>query len=233
MLSKDWITEGLSDFEYKQYVLLAWLKNVKERFARKQLYPDLPELEAHYRNMQAIISSYSAFITKLPGELIGTDLENQRLIYEKDLSAAEAMNEILDIVAYALPQLDPLRSNGRSIYQEVEQHLSIDPVGIVPLYKREGYFILSCGRRRSFIYRFRISGLDMNGQPLSGISTRFIKSTTLSPALQSTQIKLELINSYRELPNPATFVVNCSMPVPIYHTLLPISSELVLRAVAA
>jgi hypothetical protein len=38
-LKENWLTEGLIDFEYKKYVLLAYLKSVKESFSRVELYP--------------------------------------------------------------------------------------------------------------------------------------------------------------------------------------------------
>ncbi len=38
-LKDNWLTEGLIDFEYKKYVLLAYMKRVKESFGRVELYP--------------------------------------------------------------------------------------------------------------------------------------------------------------------------------------------------
>jgi hypothetical protein len=38
-LNRDWLTQGLIDFEYKKYVLLGYLKTVKGSFSRVELYP--------------------------------------------------------------------------------------------------------------------------------------------------------------------------------------------------
>ena len=38
-LSKDWITEKHIDFEYKKYVLLAYLQEVEKHFEMTSLYP--------------------------------------------------------------------------------------------------------------------------------------------------------------------------------------------------
>ena len=46
-LSQDWLTQGLIDFEYKKYVLLAYLKTAKESFGRVELYPFLTDLVFH------------------------------------------------------------------------------------------------------------------------------------------------------------------------------------------
>ena len=53
-LKHDWLTEGLMDFEYKKYILLAYLKDIREKFNKSQLYPFLSELIFHYNNLQKI-----------------------------------------------------------------------------------------------------------------------------------------------------------------------------------
>jgi hypothetical protein len=53
-LSKDWLTQGLIDFEYKKYLLMAYLQTVKSSFGKVELYPFLADLVFHYRNLQAV-----------------------------------------------------------------------------------------------------------------------------------------------------------------------------------
>ena len=43
-LKENWLTEGLIDFEYKKYQLLAYLKRVKDSFNKVELYPFLSDL---------------------------------------------------------------------------------------------------------------------------------------------------------------------------------------------
>ena len=50
-LSKDWLTQGLIDFEYKKYLLLAYLQKAKKSFEKVELYPFLADLVFHYRNL--------------------------------------------------------------------------------------------------------------------------------------------------------------------------------------
>ena len=50
-LNKDWITENSLDFEYKKYVLLAYLQSVEKEFEVQRLYPALSDLVEHYRNV--------------------------------------------------------------------------------------------------------------------------------------------------------------------------------------
>ena len=50
-LEKDWLTSGLIDFEYKKYILLAYLQEVKGNFDSNKLYPHLSDLIFHYQNL--------------------------------------------------------------------------------------------------------------------------------------------------------------------------------------
>ena len=40
-LPNDWLTGGLLDAEYKQYILLAWLKRWEREFRDVKIYPAL------------------------------------------------------------------------------------------------------------------------------------------------------------------------------------------------
>ena len=53
-LSKNWITENHIDFEYKKYVLLAYLQNVSDNFSDHRLYPFLSDLVEHYRSLKIL-----------------------------------------------------------------------------------------------------------------------------------------------------------------------------------
>ncbi|MBK6835034.1 MAG: hypothetical protein IPG89_12470 [Bacteroidetes bacterium] len=53
-LSKDWLTEQHIDLELKQYVLLAYLQEVKESYRATKIYPYLGELIEHYKNLLLI-----------------------------------------------------------------------------------------------------------------------------------------------------------------------------------
>jgi len=53
-LPTNWLTDGLVDFEYKKYLLLAYLKSVEEEFDSKRLYPILSDLILHYQNIMQV-----------------------------------------------------------------------------------------------------------------------------------------------------------------------------------
>ncbi len=51
-LSENWMTEGWIDFEYKKYLLLAYLKDVGVNFKQVKLYPPLADLIHHYSKLK-------------------------------------------------------------------------------------------------------------------------------------------------------------------------------------
>ncbi|MCX6273751.1 MAG: hypothetical protein NTV09_00915, partial [Bacteroidetes bacterium] len=82
-LNKNWITEKHIDFEYKKYVLLAYLQHVSENFTENKLYPFLADLVEHYRNLKFLKDSKKNLFEKFPGRISKTDFEQFQLIYEK------------------------------------------------------------------------------------------------------------------------------------------------------
>jgi len=53
-LKQDWLTDGPIDFEYKKYLLLAYMQHVGQEFDARKLYPKFSELVEHYRNLETL-----------------------------------------------------------------------------------------------------------------------------------------------------------------------------------
>src|SRR4051812_47971464 len=102
-LSKDWITEKYIDFEYKKYILLAYLKEVSENFDQTRLYPYLADLVEHYRNVLSIKENKESIYNSFPKRTEGADLEKFKLIYSKIVEDDELMQAIESIVQYSIP----------------------------------------------------------------------------------------------------------------------------------
>ena len=75
-LEVNWLTEGIIDFEYKKYLLLAYFKTVKESFTRIELYPYLADLVFHYRNLQLIKDNQQLLCESFPKEISPEGLNN-------------------------------------------------------------------------------------------------------------------------------------------------------------
>ncbi|HMS51537.1 MAG TPA: hypothetical protein PKD56_04360, partial [Chitinophagales bacterium] len=81
-LSENWISEGLIDFEYKKYILLAYLQHVSKHFDEETLYPMLADLIFHHQNLVVIRANQRDANEHFPRQLQRLDLEDFTLQYE-------------------------------------------------------------------------------------------------------------------------------------------------------
>ena len=223
-LSINWITENRVDFEYKKYLLLAYLQKVSERFDETKLYPALGELVQHYRNVVALRDQKKQLFNSFPEKLSQADFNNFKLVYEKLCEDDKLMLEIESIIEFSIPQFQKYMADGKKIYDFIESKLTIFPVGIVPIHDEAGYLFLSCGKNSdTIIYEFQITIFDQPTERYRGISMQYV--TTYEKTLSNTyeSIKQELLQFNKQLPNPATFVIETPLVLPIEETLLPLA----------
>ena len=138
-LSANWFMDGIQDFEYKKYVLLAYLQSVGSEFADYKLYPSFADLIFHYRNLNEFKENKERITDKFPQKL---DLEAFRkfnLKFNAEQDDFSDLDEIDAIIKYSLPQINHHLKEGKEIYQAIDEKIKIEPIGILPLYKREGY----------------------------------------------------------------------------------------------
>lgn len=233
MLTANWILEGTIDFEYKKYILLAYLKKVREKFEHHELYPHLSELIKHYKNLRDLSNSKELLIEDMPKQISGLDLKSLMINYKRIAIDDELMQEIFDVIEYAVPKMRTVLNDGMERYEYVEKNISLEPVGLIPLYKKEGYFFIDDHAGNSDIYRYRVSTISGAEENFVAINTELVSNEQLSIANHYQQIKLKLIDTFRELPNPAVYYVNCSLKLPVKEAILPVTERLLLRQLAA
>lgn len=232
-LDKDWITNGLIDFEYKKYVLLAYLKHVQTNFDQARLYPFLSDLIAHYQDVQSFKNRKTLLKSGFPKEITKIDLEQIKLSYETMTQDSELMTALEEIVEYAIPEMKNTLGLGKELYETVEADLQIEPVGIVPLYKDEGYVMLEMAHgKKTDIYQYKISKFVLSGEGFRSIYLKLIKSIRRGLGETFEGIKLGLIKSYQTLPNPATFLLQAHKSYPVKETVVPVAKRLVLQTVS-
>lgn len=231
-LPKNWITEGLIDFEYKKYQLLAYLQEADREFQAVKLYPMLSDLIDHHRILHELISGKTELSNLFPKALNGIDFQKAQLQFEQKVEDGEVMKEISQITEFALPKITSQIEEGKSIYNFVEEQVEFEPVGIQPIYNREG-FILITREARSDVHAFRYKSnlLQMAGEKFRSITFWFVGlfQKTLVNTLE--KLKMQLIREVKELPNPATWRLHSPHAVPIEETLIPISKRLVLQQI--
>jgi hypothetical protein len=231
-LSKNWIFEKYIDFEYKKYILLAWLQHVSENFNQQKLFPSLSQLVEHYRNVVELKKNKQSLFEQFPEKLTGVDLQNFKLIYDKLIEDDELMQEIENIITFSIPQFEKYLAEGRQLYEFIESRLTIYPVGVVPLHVNEGYIILLVpGTRDTRVYEYQITIFENPHEKYRSIYTRHVADFTLSLALTIDSIKQELIRYNRHFPNPATYAVESSIYIPVEETMLPMAKRSLLKYV--
>lgn len=232
-LPKNWITEGLIDFEYKKYQLLAYLQEAQREFQAVRLYPVLSDLIDHHQILHELNSGKTELSKLFPKALYGIDFQSAQLQYEPKIEDGEVMKEISQITEFALPRITRQIEEGKSIYNFVEEQVEFEPVGILPIYNREGFVLLtreSCSDVHAFRYKSNI--LQMAGEKFRSITFWLLGIFQKNLVSTLEKLKMQLIREVKELPNPATWRMHSSHAFPIEETLIPLSKRLLLRAVS-
>jgi hypothetical protein len=224
-LSKDWLTENHIDLEFKQYMLLAYLQEVKENYNSNKIYPYLSELIDHYKNLSIIKKNQNEFLENLSKEIKGFDFKNGKLIYHVD-EKNELLTVINQIIDFALPLFAENIQEGKTIYEWVEEHLSVKPVGLSPLRNDAGYFFLQYTKEKDvFAYRYEISSISFQGEKHKALYVNEIEHYECSLTKSYENLKIDLISKNKDLPNPAVYAIICDVKVPMYETFLPLAKR--------
>ncbi len=124
-------------------------------------------------------------------------------------------------------------AEGKKIYDLVESQINIFPVGIMPLNTDEGYLFLKYAPdRETIVYEYQITIFENPDERYRGISTNYIGSYSNSIQNSFENIKRDLIRYHRKMPNPATYVIESELKIPLEETFLPMAKRTLVRFVA-
>ncbi|MCW5912174.1 MAG: hypothetical protein KIT62_13960 [Cyclobacteriaceae bacterium] len=232
-LQNNWLTEGLIDFEYKKYQLLAYFKRVKDSFNRVELYPFLSDLVFHYRNLLQLRDNHSLLRDSFPKEISPEGLRNLELNYKRMIEDDAVMQELESIMEFALPQFKSSLDEGAFIYDYVESRCEILPVGLTSLYANEGYlFVSQPPEDETNVYRYQVTFFEQSSEPMRGIHTQYLLTAPRSISNTYEHIKLTLIRQYAELPNPSVYLVLSKLKFPYEKTLMPVARRLLVKQIS-
>jgi hypothetical protein len=232
-LSKDWLTQGLIDFEYKKYLLMGYLQTVQKSFDRTELYPFMSDLVFHYRNLVSIKENKSLIRESFPKEISIEDFKRLELSYRKLIDDDAIMSELESIIEFALPQLSDSLKDGSVIYDYVESQCEISPIGVTPLYAKEGYlFVSQPPEKETILYRYQVSIFGDSQEQLRSLNTQYIDTIEKNTVNTYEQLKLSLIKRFKDLPNPATYLILSKMKFPFTETLMPVAKRLFVKHIS-
>jgi hypothetical protein len=232
-LSMNWFIEGSIDFEYKKYVLLDYLQEINRHFDKNHLYPNLTDLIYHYNNLLAFKQNKTLLQQNFPQRLSKADIEAVKLTYQKIVQDDGTMQEIEQIISYALYKMDPALQTGRQIYDFVESCLEIDPVGVVPLLPYNGYFTLRNGNERThWVYEYQFTLFESKDDKYRGIHINLVETFEQNLVNTPESIKQYLIRNRKHLPNPAMYHVQSDINFPLQQTLLPVAKRCLVKYIS-
>ena len=232
-LNKNWITENRIDFEYKKYILLAYLQHVSDNFTEYKLYPYLSDLVEHYRNLKSLKDNKKTLFNLFPERMKSADLEQFKLIYEKIVEDDALMLEIESILEYSIPQMEVYLKEGKKIYDIIEERLKVYPIGVIPLNSENGYVFLKEGTSTDTrVYEYHISIFENPTEKYRGIHLSYMQTYEKSLMNTFQAIKSDLISFNKKLPNPATYVIETDMSIPFEETFLPLAKRTLVKRIA-
>lgn len=223
-LSETWFVDGYIDFELKKYKLLDYLQAVNHYFDESKLYPQLADVIFHYNNLIAFRENKQYLQQQFPKRLSEVDMNKLQIIYEKMVGDDELMQELEDIIHYALEKMRKTIQEGKDIYDFVEEDMKIIPVGIIPLTRNEGYMLVNNGDiKETRVYEFHITLFEKQNEKYRALRTIFISSWIRNFANTHESIKYDLIRHRNQLPNPAVYSIISNKTFPLEETLLPVA----------
>lgn len=224
-LSINWLTEGMIDFEYKKYTLLAYLKSVKDGFLSDTLYPYFSDLLTHYQSLNTLAKSKDHLKGHLPKEFKGINWNDLSLQYQSDYDETEYMKVIDDLIHFAKPRMHETLEEGKERYETFENSLTIFPVGLLSTYTRDGFFILN-QKSKSLLFQYNLNTIVKEEGNYYSIATKYLGDYSMGYTTTYKSIRKEVINQFREYDNPSTYVIETKVDrLPIKKTFLPIAKR--------
>jgi hypothetical protein len=225
-LSKNWLTEPCIDFEYKKYILLAYWQKVEASLSQNKLFPFYTDLIAHYSSLIALRQTKQGLNHQFSKELEGMDLQQLQLLYKEFYSDTPSLEEINAIIDYSIPIFNDYIHETEQLKYEIMQRMELLPIGLAPIYQREGYLLL-CDQNKIKVHEYRLNMIEhVNRSQYSSVTTTCIKEYVASYSNTFENIKLDLIQTNKKFPNPATYAITLEVEVPYQETLLPIAEEI-------
>ncbi len=215
------------DFEASQYRILAELKRIQSNFSHNRIYPHLAQLIELYSTLTTIAHSSEGLRDALPKRLQDVDLENKKLVYEHLDANRDSFAMIEELIHWALPKIQRAIEEGKTMYEFVDENMSVAVVGILPTYLEEGYcFVPDNKQQKIYLVKYEVSIFTSTDDRYRSLKTTVIETfdrRTMRESVQS--MKLDLVQRRPEMPNPATYNVETELDFPFDETILPIAKR--------
>jgi hypothetical protein len=162
-LNLDWLVVDPIDYEYKEYLLLGYIKKVKEDFENFLIYPSFQEVSLHLANVSNFIERHQLLeltrdIEEEDDEILLSDLTQKQLKYHTN----DEMIEILKIAKTAKEEFTNLFLIGKSLWSIVYDTISIFPTSnhenILIDKQNRGFFYFTY-KKETIVYKYEVKNI--------------------------------------------------------------------------
>jgi len=225
-----------TDWEMNQYRILSRIKKASSEFGQKKIYPSLAMLIKLNRELNQLKDERNNLSQNFPKQIKGFDIKEQKVIYEisKNLDLIDNIEAIFDLIDWALPYINKTIEEGTILFDFVEENMLLEQVGILPMYKEEGYFMITDNIALELqVHRYECSIFSSGKEKYRTLKTEYIKTEKQGIIKRVPEtIKQELIKERTDLPNPATFLLDSDLDFPFTETIMPVAKRKMISHIA-
>lgn len=231
LLNIDLFTRINTDTEMRQYRILAALQKARREFQRNRIYPHLAELVNLFNTLRSLVQHIGDMKSDFPQEITRINLENKTIEKRVILVDGSRIDRVQELIEWALPHIRDVIEEGISVYEFVDENLSIEKVGIVPEYREEGYFFVPDNTEKQLLlFQFEVTLFESAEDRYRALKTFFLKKVGLDNLRHTpAELKLSLIRELKKLPNPITFSCTTPLALPFKETVFPVAKRKLLR----
>jgi len=236
-ISLEIFVDSETDLEMNQYRILAGIKKARTDFSQKKIYPSLATLIKLNRELNQLKEERNNLRHKFPKQIKEFDVKEQKVIYEasKNLEFNDSIENVFELIDWALPYINETIEEGTVLFDFVEKNMLLEQVGILPIYKEEGYFMITDNIALELqVHRYECSIFSSGSEKYRSIKTEVVKTEKqgIIKRLPET-IKQEIIKERTDLPNPATFLFDSDLDFPFTETIMPVAKRKMISHIAA
>lgn len=230
-LDLEMFTSSAQDIEGSQYKILAAQKVAAKEFHQNRLYPRLGDLIELVSVLETIQANHDQYKSVLPRRLTGVDFEKKTLQFDAVPADEQAVERMFELIAWAMPSLKELTEEGVAMFDFVTQNLNIEVVGIMPIYRDEGYAFIPDPKAKIFhVLRYEMSLYSDDNDRYRAMKTFEVQTRDIDIVHEAPEtVKLDLIKEHQDLPNPATYMVQTDLDFPFDETILPVAKRKLMR----
>lgn len=227
--------KAADDFELSKYKVLSILGNYSNLLHKNKLYPAFSELISIKNELELLLEQMSLFDPEFVLNLNFADFTEDLPLTNPINYDEDALKRVTEFISWALPEINEAIEEGKAIFDFVNENISLHEVGIIPLYKNEGYFFISDPKNELMkIYRFEMSLFSTQENPLRTLKSKLVDLISLKTPIASLpyELKQNTLIKYGDLPNPSCYYFETEIDFPFVETLLPVAKRKLVRQLA-